>query len=105
VNDKDLFESSVIVQHIVVKLIGTTTDSNDHVVRFQGARKLVGSYQVEVVILMVLDNRHGDVIVFDNLFDLLVKSIVFSCFKLDWCGLEELITLGFNLLVCKSSFL
>lgn len=87
-DNKDLLEGSVIVEHVVVKLISSSTNSHDHVVLFKSAREFVSSDQVEVVILWVLDDRNSDVIVSDNLLNLMVESVVLSGFELDWGGLE-----------------
>lgn len=87
-DNKDLFEGSMIVEHIIVKLVSSSPNSHDHVVLFKSAREFVSSDQVKVVIMWVLDDRNSDVIVSDNLLNLMVESVVLSGFELDWGGLE-----------------
>ena len=85
---QDLLEGSVVVEHVVIKSVGSSANSHNHVVLLESARKLVGSHQVHVVVLRVLDDWHGNVVVSDNGLDLLVEGVVSSGLELDWGGLE-----------------
>ena len=102
---QDLLERSVVMEHVVIKSVGSSANSHNHVVLLQSARKLVGSHQVHIVVLRVLDDWHGNVVVSDYGLDLLVKGIISSCLELDWGGLEELVALSIDLLIGEASSL
>jgi len=93
------------VQNVVIKLIGSSSNSNHNVVLFQLAWKFVCSHQVKVVIQRVCDNWNSNLIFFDYLFDHGVSGVVFSCLKFDWSILEKLITLSLDFFIGEAAFL
>lgn len=95
----------MIVQNIVVKLIGSSCNSNYNIVLFQLTWKFICSNQVKIIIMRILDNWNSNLILFDYLFDLIINSIVFSSFEFDWSSLEKLITLSLDFFIGESSFL
>lgn len=91
--------------NIVIKFIGSSTNSNNDIVLFKSARKFVCSDQVEVVIIWVSNNWDSNIICPDNLINLIIDVVTFSCSKLDRSSSEKLIALSLNLFVGEASFL
>ena len=91
--------------NIVIKLIGSSTNSNNDIILFESARKFVCSDQVEVVVIWVSNNWDSNIICPDNLINLIIDVVTFSCSKLKWWSSEKLIALSFNLFVGEASFL
>ena len=77
---------------IAIKLITSTANSYDHIILFEHTVAPTGTNQVKTV--LDVNDWHFHVLIFDNLSDSLIKSVVSSCSEWNWCFLKKMVTLA-----------
>ena len=104
VNDQHLLEDTVVVLKVIVKLVGTSTNSHEHIVLAKTARELLSTDEVHLLVLGVLHDWDSNIVSLNDVVDLVINLITLSRLELDGRDSEELVALLVDLLVSEPSF-
>ena len=88
VNHQHSLEGSVVVSDVVIQLVGPSSHSHKNVVLSEVARKLLGTDEVHLVVLGVLNNWDSDIVSLDDVLDVLVNLVALSWSETNW-GVSE----------------